>query len=201
LNGREQFPNRNGNAILLQSNRTVIASAMPRTTTKAVFPRPEHDHSSCIEEAVERARGICAKSAVRLTPLREAVLRVLLSSHRALGAYEIIEELRRDGRRLSPISVYRIIDVLLSADLAHRLESKNAFFACLSEHRDESSMFVLICEECARVAEAEAPDAWDAIKHITQSSGFAISETVLEIQGVCADCRQRPRMPVRGGRA
>ena len=176
----------------------MIARDMPKPQSQPVFPRPEHDHSSCIEHAVERAQTICGRKSVRLTPLREAVLRVLLSSHRALGAYEIIEELHKDGRRLAPISVYRIIDVLLAAGLAHRLESKNAFFACLSEHGDEKSMLVLICEDCARVAETEAPAAWGAIKSITQSSGFAVSETVLEIQGTCADCRKPPEKSPQG---
>jgi Fur family zinc uptake transcriptional regulator len=163
-----------------------------------VFPQPEHDHRSCIEQAVARAQKLCAGKSIRLTPLREAVLRVLLSSHRALGAYEIIDELHKHGRRLAPISVYRIIDVLLSAGLAHRLESKNAFFACLSEHVEANSTLVLICEDCARVAEAEAPEAWRAIKSITQSSGFAVSETVLEIQGTCADCRKTPEGTPQG---
>jgi Fur family transcriptional regulator, zinc uptake regulator len=174
------------------------ASQTPDIMTETVFPRPEHDHSSCIEHAIERAHKICAGKSVRLTPLREAVLRVLLSSHRALGAYEIIEELHKHGRRLAPISVYRIIDVLLAAGLAHRLESKNAFFACLADHAEANSMLVLICEDCARVAEAEAPEAWGAINSVTQSSGFAVSETVLEIQGTCADCRKSPGRSAHG---
>lgn len=161
---------------------------MPET----LFPQPGHDHGSCVEHAVARAHGICARRSVRLTPLREAVLRVLLSSHKALGAYDIIEKLQLNGRRLAPISVYRIIEVLLEAGLAHRLESRNAFFACLSEHDEAHSMLVLVCEGCCRVAEAEAPEAWHAIKHMTQSSGFAVTDTVLEIQGTCADCRQAP---------
>jgi Fur family zinc uptake transcriptional regulator len=160
--------------------------------TDNLFPQPEHDHGTCVEHAVARAHGICAERSVRLTPLRESVLRVLLSSHKALGAYDIIEKLQVDGRRLAPISVYRIIDVLLGAGLAHRLESRNAFFACLSEHDDANSMVVLVCEGCCQVAEAEAPDAWRAIKRMTQSSGFAVTDTVLEIQGTCADCRAAP---------
>ncbi len=59
-------------------------------------------------------------------------------------------------------------------------------------------MLVLICEDCARVAEAEAPEAWGAIKSVTQSSGFAVSETVLEIQGTCADCRKSPGRTAHG---
>ena len=160
--------------------------------TETLFPQPQHDHGTCVEQAVARARDICAAKSVRLTPLRESVLRVLLSSHRALGAYDIIEALQSDGRRLAPISVYRIIDVLLETGVAHRLESRNAFFACLSEHEDAKSMLVLVCEGCCRVAEAEAPEAWHAIKRMTQSSGFAVTDTVLEIEGVCADCSAAP---------
>ena len=155
-----------------------------------LFPSPGHDHASCVDLAVKRAHGLCEARSVRLTPLREAVLRVLLSSHKALGAYEIIDKLRGEGRRLAPISAYRVIDVLLEAGLVHRLESKNAYFACLTEHSDTRSQLVLICEACARVAETEAPDVWKAIMPITQSNGFDVNETILEIQGTCADCHR-----------
>jgi Fur family transcriptional regulator, zinc uptake regulator len=155
-----------------------------------LFPTPGHDHGSCAERAIARARDICHRKGVRLTPLREAVLRVLTGSHRALGAYEIIDHMTTQGKRLAPISVYRIIDVLLEAGLVHRLESKNAFFACLSRHDENASMIVLLCDSCHRVAEAEAPEAWGAIKSLTRETGFTISATVLEVQGQCQDCRK-----------
>lgn len=139
--------------------------------------------------AVDKARALCRQKAIKLTPLREAVLRVLLSTHRALGAYDIIEALETGGRRLAPISAYRVIEVLAEAGLVHRLESKNAYFACLADHEDTRSLVVLVCEGCARVAEAEAEAAWRAIADLTRSSGFTVNSTVLEVQGVCADCR------------
>jgi Fur family zinc uptake transcriptional regulator len=157
----------------------------------SIFPRPGHDHGSCVEQAIERARQVCASRDIRLTALREAVLRVLTSSHKALGAYEIIERLSAQGRKLAPISVYRIIDILVEAKLVHRLESKNAYFACLSRHDDQPSMVILLCEGCDRVAEANASEAWDAIKAITKDNEFSISATVLEIQGQCSDCRSK----------
>jgi Fur family transcriptional regulator, zinc uptake regulator len=161
--------------------------------SQELFPEPGHDHGPCIEEAVARARRVCEARGIRLTPLREAVLRVLTGSHKALGAYDIIERMSAQGRRLAPISVYRIIDVLSEAGLVHRLESRNAYFACLAPHRDRASMVVLLCEACDRVAEAEAPAAWGAIDAITRDTGFAVSATILEIQGQCADCRKPPR--------
>jgi Fur family zinc uptake transcriptional regulator len=156
-----------------------------------LFPKPGHDHGPCIEEAIARARQVCDARGIKLTVLREAVLRVLTGSHKALGAYEIIDKMNQQGRRLAPISVYRIIDVLVEAGLVHRLESKNAYFACLSRHTDSASMVILLCEGCNRVAETEAPEAWGAIEAITHDNGFSVSATVLEIQGQCPDCRKQ----------
>jgi Fur family transcriptional regulator, zinc uptake regulator len=154
-----------------------------------LFPQPGHDHGPCVDKAIARARQVCALKDIRLTALREAVLRVLTGSHKALGAYEIIEQMNAQGRRLAPISVYRIIDILVEAGLVHRLESKNAYFACLSRHEESASIVILLCEGCNRVAEADASQAWDAIKAITRDSEFSVSATVLEIQGQCSDCR------------
>jgi Fur family zinc uptake transcriptional regulator len=157
---------------------------------ESLFPLPAHDHACCIEAAVTRAHALCQRHSVKLTPLRETVLRALLASHKALGAYEIIEHLHGQGRRLAPISVYRVIDVLLATGLVHRLESRNAFFACLAEHGDTRSLLVLICEACSRVAETSAPEAWASIEAVTRSNGFQVKSAVLEMQGVCADCGQ-----------
>lgn len=156
-----------------------------------LFPKPGHNHASCVEHAVEHARAVCEARGIRLTPLREAVLRVLTASHKALGAYDVIQLMNEQGRRLAPISVYRIIDILVEAGLVHRLESRNAYFACLSPHEDNASMVVLLCEGCQRVAEARAPEAWNAIQAITKGNGFTVSATVLEVQGQCPDCRDR----------
>ena len=41
----------------------------------------------------------------------------------------------RKGTRLAPISVYRALDALLEAGVVHRLESKNAYFACSRLHQ------------------------------------------------------------------
>lgn len=161
-----------------------------------LFPTLEHDHDCCVDTAVEKARALCKHKSVKLTPLREAVLRVLLSSHKALGAYDVIEALKLSGRQLAPISAYRVIEVLADAGLVHRLESKNAYFACLADHDDTLSFLVLICEGCSRVAEAEATQAWEAIAEMTRSSGFKVNKTVLEIQGVCSECDGKPD-PIR----
>jgi Fur family zinc uptake transcriptional regulator len=160
---------------------------MPPHTPAAPFPPRGHNHSQCIERALARAREVCAERGVRFTELRERVFREIAASHSPLGAYEVIERLASGGKRLAPISVYRIIEVLEAAGLVHRLESKNAYFACHSAH-DGGASLVLICEACGRVAEADAPGARDAIACVTQSSNFQALDAVLEIKGRCGDC-------------
>jgi Fur family transcriptional regulator, zinc uptake regulator len=173
-----------------------------------LFPPPGHNHDACVERAIERARTVCADKGVRLTALRERVLREIASSHTAVGAYDIIDRLAREGRRLAPISVYRIIDVLAEAGLVHRLESRNAYFACLYNHNAGGSdspspglpetetaakpggdlLLVLLCDRCGRVAEAPADAAQRAIREQAHALAFTITGSVLELQGLCPDC-------------
>jgi Fur family transcriptional regulator, zinc uptake regulator len=143
-----------------------------------------------------RARAVCADKGVRLTSLRERVLREIASSHVALGAYDIIDRLAREGRRLAPISVYRIIEVLAEAGLVHRLESRNAYFACLEaiEHKSgRDLLLVLLCDRCGRVAEAPAQIAQQAILDLARAMTFTVTGSVLELQGLCPDCTDAAR--------
>jgi len=83
---------------------------MNMTIPSKAFPAPGHDHELCLDEAMVRARAAFAARGLRLTPLREAVFQVIAgASHRAIGAYEVLDRLATRGERLAPISVYRAI--------------------------------------------------------------------------------------------
>src|SRR5262245_22209716 len=127
---------------------------MPMTIPSKAFPAPGHNHELCLDAAMARARAAFAAKGRRLTPLREAVFQVIAAaSHRAIGAYEVLDRMARRGERLAPISVYRAIDALVAAGIVHRFESRNAFFACHAGH-DERQL-VLACEQCGSVAEVD----------------------------------------------
>src|SRR5262249_61935191 len=98
------------------------------------FPTPEHDHERCLATAMARARAAFAAKGLKLTPLRQAVLREIAASHTAVGAYDVLDKFAARGERMAPISVYRAIDALLAAGIVHRFESRNAFFACHAPH-------------------------------------------------------------------
>src|SRR5262249_21009161 len=103
----------------------------------AGFPAPNHDHRRCVADALTRAEEACGARGVRLTPLRRRVLQTLAESHSPLGAYEIVERLKKTRGSAPAMSVYRALEFLLAEGLAHRIESKNAFLACIRGHETD----------------------------------------------------------------
>ena len=155
----------------------------------AVFPKPDHDHDRCASEAIAHAETICASRKERLTPIRRRALEALLASHQPLGAYELIDRLAVRGTRPAPITVYRALDFLREQGLVHRIESRNAFFACVHNHDSSDPVVFLICEKCGTVGEAASAAVAETIKSASRAAGFTPKTPVIEISGICAHCK------------
>ena len=167
----------------------MAAPAERRALPAPAFPQPEHNHRPCLLRTLERAEAAFASRDMRLTELRRAVLTEIAGSHQAVGAYEIQERLAQKGTRLAPISVYRAIDALVAAGIVHRLESRNAFFACLGMHDAGGAAIVLTCEACARVAELPGASVRRSIEAAAATQGFRVRSSVVEVSGLCAHCQ------------
>ena len=159
------------------------------TLAKPTFPAPDHDHGRCTADAIAHAEQVCAKRAQKFTPIRRQVLQALLSSHRPLGAYEVIDELAKAMPRPAPITVYRALDFLMENGLVHRIESRNAFLACINNHATDAPVVFLICEHCGAVGEAPSAAVADSLNAAAKSAGFTPKAPVIEVTGVCAHCR------------
>jgi Fur family transcriptional regulator, zinc uptake regulator len=149
-----------------------------------------HDHGRCVATLLDRARHSFDEQGLRLTALRQRVLEEIAASHDAMGAYDVLDRLsRRTGERLAPISVYRAIDALLQTGLVHRLESRNAYFACHAPHVDRQRHMALVCDACAKVVELPAAILYDSIDAASDANGFQLKSAVAEGSGLCAACR------------
>jgi len=160
------------------------------TLAKPTFPAPDHDHGRCTAEAIAHAEQVCAKRAQKFTPIRRHVLQALLSSHRPLGAYEVIDELAKSMPRPAPITVYRALDFLMENGLVHRIESRNAFLACAHDHDATAMVAFLICDRCGSVGEGPAAPAVQSLNAAARASGFAPKLSVVAIAGTCAHCQK-----------
>ncbi len=157
----------------------------------SVFPHPDHDHGVCVSETLARAEEACGERGVRLTPLRRRVLEALAASHAPLGAYDIVEKLRKSKEPAPAMSVYRALDFLVTEGLAHRIESKNAFLACTHGHDTGDIVLFMLCDRCGTVAEVTSTALGRDLAQAAKSASFSPKAPVLEVSGLCGRCMER----------
>jgi Fur family zinc uptake transcriptional regulator len=160
-----------------------------RRGRRSVFPGPGHDHDRCSTDAMAVAESICSERGQRLTPIRRQVLAALLASHKPLGAYEIIDRLAPRGLRPAPITAYRALEFLRENGLVHRIESRNAFIACVHNHAAGALVVFLICERCGTVGEASSTEVTSTLTSAARAADFTPKSPVIEVSGVCGHCR------------
>ena len=161
--------------------------------TDIAFPDHEHDHDSCVADALSVAETVCTQRGARLTDLRRAVLELVWESHAPIGAYEVIDKLSRvraeDGvaGRVAPPTVYRALDFLMEHGLVHRIESLNSFVGCTHPESPHRGYF-LICETCGCAHELKGGHLDAGLKDSARALGFAVNRITIEVAGVCPDC-------------
>ena len=145
-----------------------------------------------LDKIVNHAETQCQSRGTRLTKKRKAVLAGLLSSQRALSAYELIDSCRENlGEKLAPMSMYRILEFLEQEQLVHKLKLANRYVACTHitcDHKHEVPQF-LICIQCYKVEEASVSKSMvSALKRNIQNVGFELVSPQLEISCLCGSC-------------
>jgi Fur family zinc uptake transcriptional regulator len=167
--------------------RTQTAHRGKTRTRAGDFGREPHDHQHCIADALDRAAALCEQRGSRLTDIRRRVLELVWRNHAPVGAYDLLDEIRKDGRAAAPPTVYRALDFLREQGLVHRLESLNAFVGCTRPDRSHVSQF-LICTGCQAVAELDAPEVGSAVSQSAAKAGFIVDRMTIEMQGLCPAC-------------
>lgn len=146
-----------------------------------------HDHAKCIQSALGAVEDSCKRKGLRLTPVRRRVLEILLESHEALGAYDVLARLDAEGLGDKPPVAYRALSFLVDNGFAHRIERLNAFVACAHPGASHDPAF-MICRGCGKVAEADAGPG--PLGESAADTGFRIEKTVIEAEGVCPACQE-----------
>lgn len=148
-----------------------------------------HNHATCVATALRAAEAACTASGARLTPIRRRTLEILLESHAALGAYDVLARLADEGLGSKPPVAYRALGFLVDQGLAHRIARLNAFVACARPGHRHPPAF-MICRACRQVA--ESTDAASPLRAPADASGFVIEHTSVEAEGLCPACQDTP---------
>jgi Fur family transcriptional regulator, zinc uptake regulator len=149
----------------------------------------DHDHHHHHGDALAAAEAHCARQGLKLTDMRKQVFESLAAAPGAMGAYDLIDALASAGhKRLAPVSVYRALDFLMEAGLAHKIESLNAFVACPHLHGADEMVMFMICDGCGKVEEATSDSVAKALTSVARAKGFQPRGQVIEMRGRCMAC-------------
>jgi Fur family zinc uptake transcriptional regulator len=160
----------------------------PESAAHGRFRTERHDHETCVETALDRAATLCAERGARLTDLRRDVLALVWEGHEPVGAYHILDALKRRHPGAAPPTVYRALEFLSGQGLIHRIESLNAYVGCDRPDQRHVSQF-LICERCNATAELDDPAITAAVARRAGDLGFAVERQTIEVRGLCPRCR------------
>lgn len=139
------------------------------------------------QNLVNKARDFCEQKGVRFTTLREKVYSILLHHQDAVGAYDLLDELKETEDSAKPATVYRALEFLLEMGLVHKLESDNKFIACHHFGCSHPVQF-LICDECGTVQEIQSDGLQDKLDKQARSVGFTVTRQTIEAHGRCSMC-------------
>ena len=142
------------------------------------MPAPR-SRSSAAERAI-RAAG------ERLTAPRAAVLQTLLAARQALTHHEI-EQALASRLAVDRVTVYRVLDWLVSLGLAHRIAGEDPTWRFLATHGEAHATHAhFMCSRCGRTVCLDEVAVPPAVK---VPRGFEPSHVELNVKGVCAACR------------
>lgn len=120
--------------------------------------------------------------------MRSSIYAVLSKFEKPASAYDIAEAVsKHEGRRIAANSVYRILDLFVSANIARRVESANAYVA--NTHPDcVHDCIFLVCDTCGRATHVDDDQLSLRIRETARATGFRPVKPVIEVRGRCATC-------------
>lgn len=163
---------------------------MEKTSDPPIVGFSSHDHQRCVTSALKEADEYCQLQKLRFTTVRRRTLGILLESHTALGAYDVLGRLKAEGLGSKPPVAYRALAFLLEHGFIHRVERLNAFIACSHPGAKHQPAF-LICRDCGSVAEASVNPVSGSLRKTARQNGFQIQHATLEAEGQCPMCHEQ----------
>jgi Fur family transcriptional regulator, zinc uptake regulator len=122
------------------------------------------------------------------TAMRATVFDALCQLAVPSSAYDVAELVgAKLGRRIAANSVYRILDLFVSHNVALRIESCNAYIANAHPGCVHDCIF-LICDVCGKVYHLDDDMVGKSVRAIASHSAFEPLRPLIEVHGHCRAC-------------
>jgi len=142
----------------------------------------------------EKFREYLATRGKRLTAERMSFVEEVFAEHEHFDADTLIARVagRKDGRKISRSTVYRILSLLEEAGMIRKVARQND--RDIYEHDYGYAQHDhFICEKCGDLIEFSNETIRDLVEEIAAEYGFRLSNHRLEGHGVCEKCSTPPQ--------
>lgn len=138
-------------------------------------------------EFTSTARDRLLAAGVRTTPAREHVLGILTLAQNAMSHQEIETAARAQGLDFDRVTLYRVLDWLVTHGLAHKIEGRDRIwrFNAVQVTETEHGHAHFHCTRCGKVFCLEQMQPSFAL---TLPAGFRFEKAELTLQGLCPSC-------------
>jgi Fur family transcriptional regulator, zinc uptake regulator len=138
------------------------------------------------ESLLRRADDLCRENNLRLTPIRERVYRELVHSGGPVGAYDLVDRLSSDKKRLAPVTIYRALDFLRDAGLVHRLATQNSYVVSHGQPEMNAMKVMFVDAKTGETVEIHSAEVAEAVKKAAEQAGFKALSPFVEVEGEIA---------------
>ncbi len=125
---------------------------------------------------------------------RDRVLNIFLRQQGHLSADDLFDLVRREDKGIGRATVYRTLQWMVDAGLARKVdfgEGRSRFEPSYRHPRH----FHLICNRCRRSSEFLSSDVETLMEEIAGARGFEATQALVQIYGICEDCRTGTTTP------
>jgi Fur family zinc uptake transcriptional regulator len=125
----------------------------------------------------------------KATRPRKLVLEVLEETEKPLSPYDIQGILRQRGKYLNPVTIYRVLGLLCSLNLAHKMLSTGGFVKCSLDTAEGCHRF-MVCQQCGAIQEFADKELCREENEIARNLGFHAEHHLCEFSGFCSACSE-----------
>ncbi|MBI5975334.1 Fur family transcriptional regulator [Staphylococcus canis] len=146
-----------------------------------------------MEERLNRVKQQLQQSSYKLTPQREATVRVLIENEADhLSAEDVYLKVKEKAPEIGLATVYRTLELLAELKVVDKVSFGDG--VSRFDLRKEGSKHFhhhLVCMECGRVDEIEEDLLPQVEERVENEFNFKILDHRLTFHGICKDCQNK----------
>jgi len=145
-----------------------------------------------LREKITEISESLRRKGYRLTPQREAVIKILLEHpNQHLAAEDIYAMVRKTHPEIGMATVYRTLDLLSNEKIINQLNFEEGYSRY--ELDSQAHHHHLVCLKCGKITEFKDHLLEEVEKMISTEHNFAIVGHLLKFYGYCANCVDHQR--------